>query len=665
MRSTRARVPASRGLGARSLHLPRAGLGWALALGLVVLLAGLGPRMAFPAAPVDPGFQGLFQVYQANRRDGIPNLVTADLLLTSYSLTRQRQLLVQEQAMAERLSILVEGLARAVAVEPDDGPGAANRDLIAVLDALLRGEEQTSAVAADAQRPPAQAGGSARARAELDRVLRAEGIATSPLWGWPLDYSQLRPRGPYAADPGLAAYFRAMRYAGLVLFPVLESQATGVSAEAADRATVQALRLARQIQADPALRAEYDAIDAAYRWQFGRSEDLTIDDLLAAPADATPAETRAWLLGRARAEGRQPRILAGLVDATALEPGRTSADVLTGFRLLPSRYGADTAALQRLVYDQVGAYLGDASATPAPFGLGRINGEAVKAYPSVNELLALLGSDRARTALEADGETDFRGYPWAAADAAERLLQAEGLLALQLRLMRAALDPTPRQGGAVVSPETAALLDTRMKAFWTWQRYLGVLHGKPSYSAGGKGYVTPQPRTAAWLEPALPLYQALADLVGAHAEQAPNAASRAQWDALSEVLLRVIAIAEQELRGEALDADDIDWLNALDLHLGNIGGNRDRPIVVDIHSSPATGQIVVEGTAAPEVVTHALPDGGHARGARLTHHERKWPLARRPTNADWREWLQQRAVEPASSREGAPGPRSSQSEVVE
>ena len=562
----------------------------------------------------------LFDIYAANRRDGIPSYVTADLLLVTYSLARQAQLLDQERAMSARLASLAQGLSAGVATEPEDPAGLANRDLAAILVALSQNKDRLE-----------NSGDPARAQAELDRILASDGIAVSPLWGWPLDYSQFRPRGPYAEDPTLAGYFRTLRYASLVLFPTLASEATGVSAEEADRALLQARRLSEHLRANEALRADAAAIDTLYRWQFGAGEDLSLEDLLAAP-EGKPADMRQWLFERARATGRQPRILAGLVDDAKLESGRTPADVLTGFRLLPARYSADSAAIQRLVYDQVGAYQGDPALTP--FGLGVINGQSVKAYPSVDELLALLGSRSAADHIASSGQTAFAGYSTAAEEARQRLAEADGLLAHHLELMRTALADTDGMPSEV--PET------QMKAFWTWQRYLGLLHSKPSYTVGSKGYSRPPSRAQAWLEPSVKLYRALAETVDAHRAHAASPV----WDQLAGHLKNLIRIAEQEQATGTLQAADMDYLNSLDLELADlVSGEKDRPIVVDVHSVPALGRIVVEGIGWPQPVTQVLSDGAMARGARLSHHERKWPLSPRPTDAEWVAWLEKQVAE--------------------
>jgi hypothetical protein len=338
--------------------LPALAVGGAPGAAAVQTVAGT------PATATAPG---LLTLYARNRAEGIPNYVTEDLLLIGYSLAaREATKALEDQAIRPRfadfIAALATGLAAlptatAAAQTPDATPAVtaqatqANRTYLAVLLALL-GTDQAAARAALPAGP---------ASAEFDLVVAAQGIAPSPLWGYPLDYGQFKPRGRYTEDPALAAYFRAMRYAGALLFPVQGSAATGVTPETAARMTVQALQLVDVIAADPRLKEQRDTLEGLLAWHFGPADDLSDADLgqvRAVHPDAAPAAVAQALLAYAKTHGHQPRILGGLVDADRLEPGLTTRDVLTGWRLLPARYSADSAAFQRLVYDATGAYQG-------------------------------------------------------------------------------------------------------------------------------------------------------------------------------------------------------------------------------------------------------------------------------------------------------------------
>lgn len=575
----------------------------ALAVALVAAADPAAPAAGVASQDLAGPPLGVFDLYADNRTRGLPNHITADLLLLGYSLLRRSGLEdLEDRTLRPAFGDLVLTLAGRLG-DAEDPVTQANRRYLALLSALL---------AAD------QDGLDPVAAAEYGLVTQAAGSAPSPLWGRPIDYSQFVPRGRYAADPDLGQYFRAMRYAGGVPFLVQSSAATGTSPADAERQAAQAVQLARLIAADPELAARRDRIEALLAWHFGPAEDLTNADLLAVADRAQPpADLPGRLVERARAERHQPRIVDGLVDQGRLESGQTPSGVMTGWRLFPARYSAESAAFQRLVYAGTGRFQG----TPAshPFGLGSVGGQPVKAYPSTRELLALLGSPGATQDIETAGETDFAGYPQAGREAAALLGESSGAGAAHVALMRAAL-------GEQDSPQRR----TALLAFWTWQRYLEVLYAKQSYTLVGKGLSLELPRPGASLEPATGLYRALQDLAALQSLHAEDP----RWGVFADLLGSLIQIGVAQDGGAALGPNAQRLLNRLDLDLLALTRGRDQPIVVDVHTHNEESMVVEEAVGWAQPVWQ-----GEARGARLTHYEFKQPLAQRLTDAAWRERL--------------------------
>ncbi len=443
-----------------------------------VLLASL---LASATTPLFAGIgvqpHGLFDLYDQNRKEGIPNLITEDFLLLGYSMIRQDVLAdVEDKQIQPGFSAFISGLSKTLAAQKGSTPATmANRDYLGVLTALLTGNASGLVTAT--------------AKAEYALVLAAKGIASSPLWGYSMDYSQHQPRGRYTANDELKRYFRAMRYAGGVLFSVKPSKATGVSPELADRFARQALELVNLVDASTTLQTQRYKLEQALAWQFGRSEDLSDEVLLRAAAAEGKHPLAQKLFEMAKKEGFQPRIIGGLVDKSKLENGVTAQDVMTGWRLLPSRYSADSAAMQRMVYDATGEFTGKVdNKNTAPFGLSIIGGKPVKGYPLSRELLAMLGSKNVIGQLNAAGESQFKGYAEALSQGAALLGESDGLNNAQLQFM----------GSAVRAKDTNDRIDS-LRGFWTWQRYLSVLYAKQSYTVVAKGLNLSQPRKGATL----------------------------------------------------------------------------------------------------------------------------------------------------------------------
>ena len=564
----------------------------------------------------------MFALYEDNRRSGIPNYITEDFLVLSYSMLLEQAIgRVEETLLVPAFQDLVHRLRAALAELPEDEIRRANQQYLAVLSCLLDSDERPAA-AAD---PVAE---------EVQRVFAAQGEAFSPLMAQYLDYSQMRVRGRYDRQPQMRRYFRAVRWAGSVLFAVLPSEATGITPEAADRLTDQALQLTRLITEQEAIREAWEILEQHTGWWFGPADDLTVPDFqeVASRHRQTPrrqektAVLRRRLLEHARQQGRQPRILGAALRLDRLEDGLQPRDVLTGWRFLPQRSTAESAALQQLVHDRVGTYLGSAQ----PKTLGFAGGRPVKSFPSGLELMALLGSGHAARALDTTDERNFEGYDEAAERARAELAAAGGIGGRHLALLRFWL----REAGAAGQPGSGRRTNTAL-ALWTYQRYLGLLYGKQTYTGVSKGFSLPPERRIAWLEPAVELY---AWLHRAARELAARAGS-GPYTAYLHLLERCIRIAVDERAGLDLDDAAVDFLNDLDVELFKLVGRHDTPIVVDVHTDPASQQVLQQGLGWPRAITKDLAGDRIARGALFRHYEFKQPLSDRLTDAAWRRLL--------------------------
>ena len=560
---------------------------------------------------------GLFSVYEENRQLGLPNYITEDFLLTSYSLIRQRtQLQAEKKQALPKFKGLVSGLSSSL--QGKQPASLANQDYLAILAALLEGQDKLI-----------KAGNLERAQAELDLILAAKTISASPLWEMQVDYSQFKPRGPYTTDEELKRYFRAYRYANTVLFAVKPSEATGVSEAMSLRMTEQIVEIVSLIESDETLYDTYHQLDRLFAWLMGAADDLQLADIHILLNEKekykTSVEVQQALFDHAKTHDRQPKIIGAVVNKDKLEEGVSAQDVLTGWRLLASRYSPDAAAFQALVYDQVTDYKNSCPVCAQPFSAAAINGRVVKAFPSSLELMAIAGSEQARTTLGLNREDDFQGYDEALARGRQILASAQGLSASQWALMAQWLQ---------TGDSNAQRRLNSMLGFWTWQRYMSVLHSKQSYTLSGKGLSFDKDRKGARLAPAATLYLSLIQLVSQHQEYTPHPL----WNAFADVMNRIMQINYRQRLG-ALGADDERYLNSLDKKLKALTGGGDKPIVVDVHTVPATQQVLQQAIGHAEVIWHDDSGQPRARGALMSHFEFKHSLDDRLTNEKWREIL--------------------------
>ena len=561
----------------------------------VLLASALCGQLAAGAEPT-----GFFAFYERNRREQVPNYVTEDFLVRAYLLTLEAAVTeYEEEHAAPALRELLPRL-RAKLGSVTEAEQAA-QGYLAVLQALLAGRE------AEAADPPGVA-------AELARVRAAEGLAESPLLRQRLDYSQFRVRGKYTRNAELSRYFQAVRVAGTVLFPLLESRATGISAEAADALTGAAWLISRALAEDEWATALYERATGPLDYVFGPLDAMTAAQYARHEVPESAGDGWRELRQQLFAEGVRPRVFGSYVDGELLEPGVGVADVLAGWQLLPGRWTPASAAFQELVHDRVGPYVG--SGGKAPFTLGAAAGVAVKAFPTVMELGALLGSAAARERLERAGETEYEGYDEAFDRAAAALKAPAGLATDHLELLRVGLT-----GGAGERRLNTAL------GFWVQQRHGSVAYAKQSYTVGGRSMPAMDRREEAWLEPAGELYRGLA-LV----------ARRAGSQLRSSRLEEYAALAERcaDLAGKALGADEVRFLNELDQSLSRLAGGPDRPVVIDYHTDANSEQAVHAALGWPREVRR---EGG--RGASFAVYEFKRPTAERLDDESWGQSLEQ------------------------
>jgi hypothetical protein len=558
------------------------------------------------------GYAGMFDLYDANRREGIGNYVTEDFILLSYGMVygtavrqiEEKELLPKFRSLMDRLFVLLS--------RPDsDEIHRANLDFVMVLRHLLGKARQDL---------------SAKAKSELEKIQAAKGILWSDLFQQNIDYSQFQVRAGYAKGGDLARYFQAVRYAGTVLFAVKESNATGITSAAADRLTAQALALATLLASDSDLRESYSSLLSRWDWLIGPSDDMTLDDLVQAGSSGgmAMAEVRTAAFAIARERRHQPRIPSGLVDVSRLEAGVTAKDVLTGWRFLPPRYTPDSAAMQLLVYDKVRTYLGKADSESA----GVIGGERVKVFPLSLELMSLLGSNVAAERLDQRDERNYTNYAEAANAARQELLQEPGSGIGAFQIMRVWL----RDQGKDVPDATRRL--NSMLALWTRLRYDTLLYTKQSYTAVNKG-VGVFERSDGWLEPAVELYLMLRRQASRLYEQSQNPLFKAYASLLDTCI--DISLAERE--GLPLSPEQVRFINDLDRTLLQLAGSKDSPVVVDVHTDPTSGLVLQEATGFPAIIKHQNGQR-ETRGALFTHYEFKHPLSERLTDELWLEKLQ-------------------------
>ncbi len=584
-------------------------------------------------------------LYEENRELAIGDLITVDLLAHAVTRLWQDTLPVHEtETIAPRLNAAAAALLKALASEPDTPATAANRDFLQLLQALL------------VDKPD---GLSERAKAEYQLVQGAAGEASSPLFGYRMDYSQFLPRAAYAESEDRQRFFRAYRYAATALFPLVPSAALGLDPATGQRLLEQLAQLARLNNLhgkEPA--AALMALQASIA-DLLPGQPASVDLRFVAGVAAPPNDPLAWgraLLKKAQQDGRQPQVLPASVDVGKLEPGLTARDALTGYRFAPLLEVADSRVFQRLVYNATGAWQGKEAAVK-PLGLGVIEGFGpAKVRPLMDEWVAALGVPPLREPLTQHGETAFENYPsWT--ELQKLATAGQGLEGWRMKTYLAYLDasvsPSPKRsqggfeagGGSEIPPNppfSKGGIDWQQRAetvkgLWTEFKHAELLYQAQSYTATGKGLEIPVADPAqrgAVIEPAPQAIHALQAFSAELARRAPKPV-QPRWAELNQLLQRAATLAGSR---KPPSPDEQAFLRGLPKRLDQLAGRPSLPVVVDVHTG-------VDGRT-PDIL-HAAT--GFAREAALTIDHKTYRGARyrffsfgdarRWTDERWREAL--------------------------
>jgi hypothetical protein len=504
-----------------------------------------------------------------------------------------------------------------------------------------------------------------RLAAELRLIYAARDVTPSPLYGQyakdgavKADYTQFTPRSHYVKSSGLRSYFRAMMYLGRNSY--LLGKNDGVS----DALLVTLLLASPGPEGQPLLK-DWQRLMEITGFFVGRPDDISYpewrnflvkvlgSEKLAAGQALDPG-TLAKISQRL-GELQGPRILSEvIIDPSVFTSTKEQLlESTKGFRLFGQRFTFDGWILSRLTAGQeqtplrlpsmpsalfVPAALGDKTARgfadqylqqlPAPFTpeeTARFNGRMTEVAADLGKVkdpewfssvgsawLKLLG-----TLTSAYGP----GYPLYMQDQLFPVKQVESFLGSYTELKH----------------------DT-------------LLYAKQNYAelGGGGDEGTPPPVPKGFVEPNLPFWQNLAQLV-AYVEAGYRKYGLFKGDLeeyghlnrFKEAVAFYASLAAKELQGAPLTEAEYEKLRTEGLSY--MAQPRDKNVVLedkdkragliaDLHTDAVQGQILYEATGEPNVMLVLMGNEGAVRlavGMAYNHYEFGGPLTTRYNDADW------------------------------
>jgi hypothetical protein len=369
-----------------------------------------------------------------------------------------------------------------------------------------------------------------------------------------------------------------------------------------------------------------------------------------------------------------PAIYSG-TGAQSAPPGASPAalvealDKSKGFRLMGQRFVPDSYVMGKLVWPTVGE-----PTRAKMFTWGMTGGGPARVFPRGLDVMAVLGSKRAREILTELGDDAYSNRPRNLTydQALAKLVKEYGKLSDQdwnrnlywswlhaLKPLLADFGPGYPTFMTTKAYRTKAL-NTAL-ASWAQLRHDTILYAKQSYTLTKESSAPPPPRPVqGYVEPVPEFYARLLALArmtnrGLSEMNVLDAAAKGRLDALEKLLGRLLAIAEKELANQELKEEDYAFIRNFGENLEGVvvkpepGQNfSESPamkttLVADVHTDQNTKQVLEEATGYVDlgVFVYKQPDGRMVLGAGpvLSYYEFKHPMRDRLTDEKWRALL--------------------------
>lgn len=497
-------------------------------------------------SPQTVGVPGLYhRIYEAD----LPVLITTDSILHAL----HRSFLSMLQALEYKhlhpaLGLMLESahaaLSEAAPTLPDHLVAAAvDLDVYLTVARALWGDEKAA---------PHYLGNAARVEAIVEMVYAETPAAFSlfaPSEGL-FDFSQFKPRGHYANNVTLQAYFRAMMWLGRLEFRLLDFPSADVSEAVFHRTSLEAAALLTEL------------LDSSENGASWTDIEGSIASLIGARDSAGPPEVKSFLDTLATDS-------AGLADLSDEKLAQSVLYFSLGVQVIASDLAVSTNYATSGAASQVFTTMGQRFTLDSHV-LSHVTHDRVAAprmLPQVFDVLFALGMDWARSYLT--GEIEKYAYQpnlavaRAATDHRTDERWAATFYDSWLHAIAAAAD-VPAGPALPAAMKTAAWRDKAANtaaASWAELRHDTVLYVKQSYSSPDTctypdGYVEPNPDA----------YHRMRVAIGNMREAylrwdsdlEPN--TDPLWTHWEWVLDRLTVISQKELAGEALSEEEFDFI---------------------------------------------------------------------------------------------------------
>jgi len=544
---------------------------------------------------------------------------------------------------------------------------------------------------------------------EIELIEKHESWEKSPIFIYEEDYSQYVPRGHYTKSEKLKNYFKAMMWYGRMTALVKgspelkenESKCAGgldgiISEYDAKVQTLQASLIANKFSQSKSIQERWTRIYAITSFFVGFSDDLGPYEYSAALKSLFEGEIKSKELEEKYPKIKEvllnlpykPKIYSGLGNCELVTPDPPLSDEeieeliaqakklleeTKGFRLMGQRFTVDSWIFSEIVSPYSGEYTG--KRTPRPFTWVKTQrGREVRGFPRGLDLMALLGSKRAKEILKELGDTEYSHYEKKFNELKKEIdslpLETwfQNLYWNWLYVLKSLLGEFGK--GYPTFMQTKAWQDkelTTALASWTELRHDTILYVKQSYTMAEMGGEF-EPPIVGYVEPVPEFYARLLSLTKMTNEGLKKLIPKDELEKLkiehalnefSEILTKLLEISKKELENKPLTEEEYLFIESFGSHSEALieiiaGGETEleekidpdilkTTLIADVHTEGNTRQVLEEGVGYIKtlIVAYKLPQGHILIGVGpvFSYYEFKQPMKNRLTDEAWREML--------------------------
>lgn len=293
----------------------------------------------------------MFNIYEQNEYEYIPNFVTSDVVLHMYhklfdfslKYTEKKYLVTELETLSNRMlkkSIVIYNDTKNMKDYAND-----NVAFFLVANMILN----DGIVTVDAPKDILD-----KAKLEYE-LINKENIfkEKSPIFGFDIDYSQFKPRGHYTSDENLTKYFKTMMWYGYMRMPFINKGEDGKILERYWDDTLQAMLMTYTLFMDYEGKNDVDVFEKIYiptKFLVGQSDDLTIYDCAYIIKQVYGENPNIEQFDNEEAKNKIIQLYEQLPDPKISKSMKlVDTPVTKQFRFMGQRYVLDGEILQKLI----------------------------------------------------------------------------------------------------------------------------------------------------------------------------------------------------------------------------------------------------------------------------------------------------------------------------